>query len=153
MMFYFLMIRIRKNDKILNAIVIGIAVNMVNMFTRKKFATNVLFHQPSMFSEFFTVNSNGFVFVKRFTEGFKTFICKFFQMNFCQTRSRAKFRVATFNTISWDIKFFFAKRAIKSFSVFRAIFNFFRLSEMKHLTSSGAINMCFPSFLEGKFAI
>lgn len=147
-MFHFLVGRIRKNNKIFNAIVKGIAINMMNMFPSFKFASKMLLHNPSMFSNLFAIYIYTFVFMFWLSSRFKTKLRIFWELSFCKTRPRTKLSISSFNSILRNVEGFFTKQTFKNFPFSHSIRNFLVFTQMNHLTISTTINRSRSTFVK-----
>lgn len=72
---------------------------MMNMFPGMEFPTEMLFHDPSVFSDNFAIDLDGFVSMVGLVEGFKSKVIIFWKKIFRQATPRAVSRYASFQSI------------------------------------------------------
>ena len=78
-----------------------ITIDVMNMFPRSQFSTQMLLHKMPMDTHLFSIYSDGFVSMLWPIRRLKTKVRKLFQMFFCQARARAIF--CFFNPVRWNI--------------------------------------------------
>lgn len=142
-------IGVRKNDQVCYIIVFGISINMVNMFSRLQFTSQVFFHNGTMQTSLTAERKYLFVFSWHFIGWFKTKRSKLRKMIFCETRARAIFNF-TFNNSVWrNIKYVTTNFARKFSARFCLNFENSPFEQIFTLTRSRTILGGDSSFLEG----